>query len=647
MFRCAMPEKKHNPQIIYDLLECGVHANPDGPTYLRRRSGSGDSFHSFTFTELKRMTDQLIAGWVGAGLKSGDRVLLLCDPSSYWFVTDTSILSVGAVSVPRATDVTDEDILYIANHSEASLAIVQNDKTAEKLVRLRDRLPTVKRILVMEDSSYELKQGPDTLASIMEEGAKALADDADLVKKTLATVDGTALATLIYTSGTTGAPKGVMLSQRGWITAVLNTLPRTGFQRGDRALSLLPPWHAFERGVEYAVVYLGLPFMVSDISCLRDDLKWHRPTIFPSVPRIWESVYNGILGKIKKESAAKQAIFKAALSVGSTYNRWKARTFGYSLQVDKPAFVVSLLQRLLAGLVLLCLAPLRGLSLLVFRPIRQALGGKIRFSISGGSALPAVVDRFLSAIGLTVLEGYGMTETAAVISIRNRNRPTPGTVGTPIPGYSIRLKNEHGHDVSGIPGAKGTLWVKTDQMLTGYYKRPELNEVVFDKDGYFDTGDLMTVTYRGELMFAGRSKDTIALAGGENVEPVPIEDRLIESDFIDQVMVVGDERKTLGALIVPAFDRLKEHLPSLPESPERWNENLAVRVVFQEELVRLINHNKGFKSFEHIPKDCFYIVPRPFDLETEMTRTLKMKRPVIKEHFAKEIDEMYSRSRQG
>ncbi|PKL34440.1 MAG: long-chain fatty acid--CoA ligase [Spirochaetae bacterium HGW-Spirochaetae-10] len=642
-----MPEETNKPQIIYDLLESGVHANPDGPTFLRRRPGSDNSFHSYTYTELKAMTDQLIAGWVSSGLKSGDRVLLLCDPSSYWFVTDTSILSVGAVSVPRATDVTDDDILYIANHSEASLAVVQTVKTAEKLRRLADKLPTIKRIIVMEDANFNLLEGPDTLASVMQVGVKALAADANLVQRTLAGVDGSALATLIYTSGTTGAPKGVMLSQKGWITAVLNTLPRTGFQKGDRALSLLPPWHAFERGVEYAVVYLGLAFMVSDISCLRDDLKWHRPTIFPSVPRIWESVYNGILAKVKKESALKQAIFNAGLSIGASYNRWKARAFGYRLQIERPSAILSMIERLAAWCVLLVMGPLRGLSLLIFRPIRQALGGQIKFSVSGGSALPGVVDRFLSAIGLTVLEGYGMTETSAVISIRNRNRPTPGTVGTPIGGYTIRLKNEQGRDVSHIPGAKGTLWVKSDQILTGYYRRPELNEVVFDKEGFFDTGDLMLLTHRGELMFAGRSKDTIALAGGENIEPVPIEDYLLESEFIDQVMVVGDERKTLGALIVPAFDRLKEHLPSLPDSRERWNENLAVRALFQSELGRLINHNKGFKAFEHIPKDCFYIVPRQFDLETEMTRTLKMKRPVIKDHFAREIDEMYGRSRTG
>lgn len=234
-----------------------------------------------------------------------------------------------------------------------------------------------------------------------------------------------------------------------------------------------------------------------------------------------------------------------------------------------------------------------------------------------------------------------MTETSAVISARLIEGPVSGTIGKPLDGYEIRLKNEQGVDVKHIPGAKGTLWVKSVQVMKGYYRRPELNDIVFDKDGFFDTGDLMMLTHRGELVFAGRAKDTIVLASGENLEPVPLEDRLLISDYIDQVMVVGDDKKYPAALIVPAFDRLKEHLPSLPDSRERWNENLAVRALFQNEIGRLLTREAGFKSFEIVPKDAFYIVPRPFDLETEMTKTLKMKRPVIKDHFQAEIDRIY------
>ena len=631
------PQNQH--RLIYDFLKHAAAVNPKSPTFLRRRP-SGQGSLSFTYSDLLYRTDCLIAGWIDAGIQKGDRVLLLCDPSSYWFIIDTSILSVGAVSVPRATDVTDDDILYIANHSEATLAIVQNSKTAEKLNRLRPQLPTIQRVIVIEDNDSGLVDGIDTISSVLRAGEQRLKSDQQLINRTLANIDENALATLIYTSGTTGAPKGVMLSQKNWITATMNTTPRLAIQKEDVALSLLPPWHAFERIIEYAVVSLGVPLVISDINSLRDDLKLHRPSVFPSVPRIWESVYNGIIGKIQKEPAVKRAIFQTALRIGIRYNRCKATAFGYDLQIERPPFVITLFRRLAASLCVVFMLPLRGFSLLIFRPVRQALGGRLKVSASGGSALPAVVDRFLSAVGITVIEGYGMTETAAIISVRSIAKPTSGTVGAAIDGYTLKLKNEKGEDVSSVPGAKGTLWIKSDQILSGYFKRPELNEIVFDKDGFFDTGDLMTLTYKGELVFAGRSKDTIALLGGENIEPVPIEDRLLESELIDQVMVVGDEYKTLAALIVPDFDRVRG-LVDAPKESSDWNQNPAVRDLFQKEIGRLLTREIGFKSFEIVPKNAFYILPRQFDLETEMTKTLKMKRPVIKDHFESEIAAMY------
>lgn len=279
----------------------------------------------------------------------------------------------------------------------------------------------------------------------------------------------------------------------------------------------------------------------------------------------------------------------------------------------------------------------------IFAPIRGALGGRLRVSVSGGSALPGVVDRFLSAIGILVLEGYGMTETSAVISSRTLKKPTPGTVGVPLAGYEIKLKDDTGKDVTSIPGAKGSLWVKSEQILMGYYKRPQLNETVFDRDGFFDTGDLMTLNWRGELMFAGRAKDTIALAGGENIEPVPIEDKLLQSEYIDQVMVVGDDKKTLGAIIVPAYENVRGALgEEAPENTDLWDASKPVRDLYRKQITGLISKETGFKSFEVIPGNCFYISPRAFDQDTEMTRTLKMKRPVIKENFRQQIDELYS-----
>ncbi|MCB1166102.1 MAG: AMP-binding protein [Leptospiraceae bacterium] len=627
------------PETFYGIVELAANQFPEKESFKRRMLDG--KIRGRTFKQIKELCDQTLAGLLEAGMKPGDKVLFLCDSSALWLSTDAAITGTGAVSVPRGTDVTDEDIAYIANHSEATFAIVQRKKDLDRL-RSMTGIPTIKTMYYMENDDYTLATGKDSLGDLAEKGKKALEKDPDIVRKSVASLDPRAMATLIYTSGTTGEPKGVMLSQYGWVYAILTTLKRTGFRSEDVAVSLLPPWHAFERAVEYALAYKGMEFTVSDIGVLRDDLKELRPTVFPSVPRIWESIYNGIIGKIKKESAGKQKIFNFFLSVGTTWFRYKSILLGYDFQIERRNFLVDGLYRLYSLIVLILISPFKLLSLKIFSPIKQALGGRVRVSVSGGSALPGVVDRFLSAIGITVLEGYGMTETSAVISARSLGQPTSGTVGTRLAGYELKLKDDKGNDVTSVPGSKGTLWVKSEQILMGYYKRPELNKVVFDDQGFFDTGDLMRLNWRGELMFAGRAKDTIALAGGENIEPVPIEDKLLQSEFIDQVMVVGDDRKTLGAIIVPAYDRVRDVLKAdAPENADLWDASKPVRDLYKKEITRLISRETGFKSFEIIPGNCFYVSGRAFDQDTEMTRTLKMKRPVIKENFQRQIDELY------
>lgn len=610
---------------------------PDRISFRRRRK---TGLVGITYRELKDRVDSLIAGLVDEGLKIGDRVTFLCDASPNWMLGDQAIIGSGGVCVPRGTDVTDDDIIYIVTHSGSKFAIVQREKDRKRLKSMSRKLSSLKHIYVLEGEDGEIAEGKGSVRELMEAGRKLLSKKPDTVDKRVKAVDPNDLATLIYTSGTTGSPKGVMLNQTGWLNAVTNVLEHVGFRESDRVVSLLPPWHAFERGLEYGVLKVGMDLVISDISVLKDDLAEFKPTVFPSVPRIWESVYNGIMAKIKKEKPAKQKIFNFFLSVGGLWARNRAVLFNHNPVVHRPFIVVHLVQRLIALIVLILISPLKALSLKVFGPIHGAVGGQLRISVSGGSALPGVVDKFLSSIGILVVEGYGMTETSAVISIRPEKRPTSGTVGAPLRGYEIRIKDEKGNILHG-PGQKGTLWVKSNQILMGYYKRPELNRVVFDKDGFFDTGDIMMVNYRGELMFAGRAKDTIALAGGENVEPVPIEDRLLISEFIDQVMVVGDDRKTLGALIVPNFERVAQVLQGIPKDHKVWNLDKQVRELFRKEVGRLVSRDAGFKIFEMVPANCFYIVPRQFDPDTEMTRTLKMKRPVIKEHFAKEIDLMF------
>jgi long-chain acyl-CoA synthetase len=629
---------KTQPTLLYHLMESVATRFPLEESF-RKRDKAGQ-FPGFSFLELKERVDHFASGWVETGLQLGDRVGYFCDASPNWLSMDLAILSAGGVVVPRGTDIVDDEILYILNHSEARFLVVQKIKDFERISKLKDKLTFLQKIYILENDAGDLLLGENSVSELRTVGRSSLMKTPTLLADRLNQKKPEALATLIYTSGTTGNPKGVMLSQKGWLTAIHNTIARLDMSSNDTAVSLLPPWHAFERAIEYATLSLGIDFLVSNMTTLKDDLRDFRPTIFPSVPRIWESVYNGIMVKVAKEGGFKERLFYFFLSVGGAWARNKAVVMGYEFNILRKNIIKDLMDRAYSSLILFLLFPLKLASIKIFSAIHKALGGRIRICISAGSALPSVVDGFLSAIGLKVLEGYGMTETSAVVSIRSNSKPTKGTVGIPIDGYTVILKDDAGKIVT-AKGKKGTLWVKSDQILTGYYKRPELNTVVFDKDGFFDTGDLMQITYRNELVFSGRSKDTIALIGGENIEPIPIEDKLLTSPYIDQVMVIGHDRKTLGALIVPNFEAVTKRLPEAGSEYETWDKNLKVRELFHSEIGSIISKDNGFKAFELVPANNFYLVPRLFDPDTEMTRTLKMKRNVIAEVFAKEISRIY------
>ncbi|TGK85221.1 long-chain fatty acid--CoA ligase [Leptospira bourretii] len=625
---------------LYQALAHVAETLPNKVSFRKRKSAK--EFPGISFGDLKQFVDHLSLGFIELGVEVGDRIGFFCDATVNWLRTDFAILTSGAVVVPRGTDIVREEILYILNHSEAKFLVVQKPKDKKRIDDLLGELPHLKQIFILETDQGDLYEGENSILSIAEKGKEKWGRNGkQTLEDRIRQTDPDALATLIYTSGTTGNPKGVMLSQKGWITAIQNTISRLDMNSNDNAVSLLPPWHAFERAIEYAGIFLGIDFLVSNMSSLKDDLRDFRPTIFPSVPRIWESVYNGIIAKVAKEGGFKEKLFHFFLRFGSTWAHYYAMCFGFEFEIKKPNIIVSVAKRTYAFLILVFLFPLKLVSIQIFSAIHKALGGRIRICISAGSALPSVVDGFLSAIGLKVLEGYGMTETSAVVSIRSNTKPTKGTVGIPIAGYQIRLKDETGKILTDV-GAKGTLWIKSKQILKGYYKRPELNQVVFDAEGFFDTGDLMMISHRNELVFAGRSKDTIALIGGENVEPIPIEDKLLTSSFIDQVMVVGHDKKTLGALIVPNFEAVETKIPGLSkEQAGEWNTNPKVRELYRAEISRIISRENGFKGFEMIPANNFYVVPRPFDPDVEMTRTLKMKRNVISDVFSKQIEGIY------
>ncbi|HMZ62239.1 MAG TPA: AMP-binding protein, partial [Leptospiraceae bacterium] len=345
-----------------------------------------------------------------------------------------------------------------------------------------------------------------------------------------------------------------------------------------------------------------------------------RPTFMASAPRLWESVYQGIMSNLERASIIRKKMFSTAYYLASAVRSAQRFLSGQAPDLEGRTLMLSVLRGaesiITAALLYI---PFRIMDSLVLSKIREATGGQLRGSCSGGGALPLHVDEFFCNVGIPVLEGYGMTETSPVISVRTFQNLVPGTVGPLYKGTEIRLLDIHtGEQIypgkNGF-GRKGEIHVRGEQVMKGYFKNQEATEKVL-KDGWLNTGDLGMMTYNGCLKITGRSKETIVLLGGENVEPVPLENRLLESPLIDQCMVAGQDRKFLSALIVPRMERFREYGSSLSE----LSENESVRKILREELKRLVSTENGFKSFEKISD--FRILPKSFEAGDELSAKL-------------------------
>lgn len=306
---------------LYHFLQASAAKQAERVTF-RRRTDRG--YEGRTYQELLALVNRLVAGLLRIGLKTGDRVLHLCDLSPLWLPVDLAIITAGGISTPRGTDITDDELRYIANHAECKMAIVQNEKTAERIRALHADLPHLRLLIVMEDGKGSIAIGDQSLTLLGSKGSAVLSEHPDLMEKCLAKIDPQAVATIIYTSGTTGTPKGVMLSQHAMVETVKRTQRRFPATSNDSAISILPPWHVFERMLEYVYLAHGLDFLISSIANLRDDLGKFKPTMMSSVPRIWESIYHGIHAKLQKESGVKRGIFNFFLQVGALWAKQRA-----------------------------------------------------------------------------------------------------------------------------------------------------------------------------------------------------------------------------------------------------------------------------------------------------------------------------------
>jgi len=449
------------------------------------------------------------------------------------------------------------------------------------------------------------------------------------------------LVTIIYTSGTTANPKGVMLSNSNFMHNVRVTPPTQELNEKDRWLSVLPSWHIFERTAEYLSLSTGASTAYSKPfkQILLPDLKDEKPTIICSVPRVWESVYKGIMDNIRKGSSLQKIIFNWSVNLGEKYKEAEGILNNTMPLFDRAEYTPEELDQARRTVKRLGWK-YRLADKLVFKKIRGLTGGELRFAISGGGALLEAIDVFFNTVGIIVCEGYGLTETSPVLTARNPKDRIMFTVGPPLPEVEIKIVDKDNYNKELPNGEMGIVLTKGAMVMKGYYKSEEKTKEII-KDGWFNTGDLGKKTYNGKfLKLVGRIKDTIVLRGGENVEPLPLEDKLKESEYINMAIIVGQDKPRLGVLIVPDFETLKAYIIENNIEYKNIDELInhsKIISLYQKEQKRLISKENGFMPYETVMGIA--LLPHEFTIEAgEMTETLKMKRFEIHKKYHKEID---------
>jgi long-chain acyl-CoA synthetase len=629
---------------LADLYRLVGEVYADCPALAWKEAGE---YRSINFRELYERGCALGTALIQLGLQPREHVALLADNRPEWLVCDFAVLLCGAADVPRAADVTAQEISFIVAHSDSVIVIAENPAVLQRLLEVRASLPKVRHIILMHG---EPPQGSGVLlfADLLERGRYLRAARDRVLEERIAQVRGDDLFTLIYTSGTTGAPKGVMLTHENMMSQV-RYLP---FQLapGDRVLSVLPVWHSYERVFEMVSVSRGACTYYTSIRAIADDLRKCRPTWMASAPRLWEGLYNRILQNVARQPAVRRGLFRAAYHCSRAYQ--SANFFLTGRLIDRKGRSWSESAALAAkslAQIAVYFVPYKILDGLVLKKLRAVVGGEFKGTVSGGGALPPHVDEFFNYIGIPVLEGYGMTETSPVLAVRTWRKLVIGTVGPIWPHTEIRIIDPSDGKViypsgtfgKGGRGIKGEIHARGAQVMKGYYKNPEATEKVL-RDGWMNTGDLGMVTFNDCLKILGRSKETIVLLNGENVEPVPIEAQLLESRCIEQCMVVGQDEKHLGALIVPSLEALKAQGFDFASLGQAEGDARVTKVI-DAEIKRLVCRETGFKPFEFVSGWRF--LPKPFEVGDELTATFKPRRHIITEKYAALIDDIFQHSR--
>ncbi len=566
-------------------------------------------WEEISWNKMNEMVRDLGLFLIARGIQPGDKVCLFSPNRYEWWVADLAIISVGAVNVPIYATNSAEESRYIIENSDAKMCFVGTKEHMSKILEVKPKLPNLGDVILF-DVMDKLPAGVVALKDAYKEG-KAYKNKDDFDKRIIP-INIEDVATIIYTSGTTGNPKGVMLTHKNFVSNVnqANAVD-PDFLSGDHTfLSFLPLAHSLERTVGYyAPIFLGKKVAFAESTeKLLENLNEIRPTFLVSVPRIYEKVHSGITSKVATAPPVKKALFNWAMGI--------ARENLPYVCTDKPrsgffAFKFNLANKI------------------IFSKLRAALGlDRLVAAISGGGPLSVSDAEFFLGMGIKVLEGYGLTETTPIITANKPKRIKPGTVGQPVKDTIFKISDQ------------GEILVKGPQVMKGYYKNEEATQAAFTEDGFFRTGDIGEFDADGYLKITGRIKDIIVTSGGKNISPQNLENDLLTSVYIEQVAVIGDNRKYLSALVVPSFPTLENWAKEQNIPFANRKELLSKPEVYKLFASEMELYLKDYGRVEQIKK--FLLLEKEWSQDSgEMTPTMKLKRAIIQKKFSKEIESLY------
>jgi len=577
------------------------------PDVLRYKSGG--TWQSVSWKQMLERTRDLALGLHELGVRRGDRVVLLSENRPEWFIIDKGLHIIGAANVPIYSTLTAPQVSYVIRNSESKVVIASSALQQAKVAEVRSELRAVEQVIRIDapgDSGLESL----SLDEVLARGARKAADEPELHRRLASEVRSDDLASIIYTSGTTGDPKGVMITHRNFASNVAASHQVLPITKEDVALSVLPYSHVFERMVaHYLYPHAGTSVAIAESAeKVVDNMAEIRPTVMTFVPRFYEKMHARVLETVSQSSALRRRIFWWAVSVGREHGR-------YRLASKKAPLPLEL--------------KYKAATALAFKKLQRRVGGRLRFFISGGAPLSREIAEFFWAAGITILEGYGLTETSPVIAVNRPGRIKFGTVGPLVPGVEVRIAPD------------GEILARGPNIMKGYYKDEAATREVIDAEGWLHTGDVGFLDSEGFLTITDRKKDLIVTAGGKKIAPQPIENQLKTNPYIAEIVLIGNRRRFPAALIVPDFERLEEWTRS--QGIPSFNRQELVRdprvIDFMQQQVEGMTSNLA--QFERIKKVT--LLPKAFTLEGgELTPTLKVKRNIIEERYKDIIDQLYA-----